>query len=388
MKKYSLNGISSPPIDSPNRITAHIVVEPKRNVVYRLKFYLSVLGLIFDLVMQKELATNISIREILFQVVLHILVFIFYSFDKTNPDIQPYQVVYFLTYTVAAFIINYFLLPRFLYKKKYLWFIVYVALIAAALIVIEELVLEQIYFPDTRAKRFPGVFFTLLGVLPILTILSGFKFAWDALMKQHEVEALKQTVQESELQFLKSQINPHFLFNNLNNLYAYAIEDSPKTPEIILELSGVLRYMLYECREDYVPLAKEIDQIGNFIKLNELQIEERGTVSFQTGAIPSPYRIAPLILIVFIENAFKHSTASQSDSIDISVSLVVSQEGRLHFMCKNTYLPNGNKDNLSNGIGLENVKKRLQLLYPGKHKLIIRDSGKEYEIELQMDLKN
>lgn len=336
----------------------------------------------------KKVATKISIREILFQVVLHILVFIFYSFDKNNPDIQPYQLVYFLTYTIAALIINYVLLPRLYYKKKYILFIVYVTVIVSGLIVLEELVLEQIYFPDTRAKQFPGVIFSLLGVLPILAILSGFKFAWDALVKQREVESLQQTVQESELQFLKSQINPHFLFNNLNNLYSYAIDNSPKTPEIILELSGVLRYMLYECREDYVSLKKEVNQLGNFIKLNELQIEERGNVSFSVGSIPLEYRIAPLILIVFIENAFKHSTASQSDNIEIDVSIEIPADGQLLFKCNNTYQPNGNKDSLSNGIGLENVKKRLQMIYPDKHKLSIRDTGSVYAVELALDLKN
>ncbi|MCB0662549.1 MAG: histidine kinase [Saprospiraceae bacterium] len=338
--------------------------------------------------MQKTIASKVSIREVLFQVVLHILVFIFYSFDKKNPGIQQYQVVYFLTYSFAAFIINYILLPRLFYKKKYIWFFFYVLLIVFGLMALEELVLEHIYFPDTRAKRFPGVFFSLLGILPILTILSGFKFAWDALVKQKEVEDLKQTVQESELQFLKSQINPHFLFNNLNNLYSYAIDNSPKTPEIILELSGVLRYMLYECREDFVPLGKEVEQLENFLKLNELQIEERGQVSFEAINISSQYRIAPLILIVFIENAFKHSTASQSDKIEIAVQIEVDTNGKLIFLCRNTYLPNGNKDQLSNGIGLENVKKRLNLMYPGNHKLEIDDTGSSYEVRLQMDLKN
>lgn len=109
-------------------------------------------------------------------------------------------------------------------------------------------------------------------------------------------------VAESRMQFLKSQINPHFLFNNLNNLYAYALENSPKTPKIILELSALLRYMLYDCQADYVPLAKEIKCLNDFINLQELQIENRGTIEFNISGKAENQLVAPLILIVFIEN--------------------------------------------------------------------------------------
>ncbi len=325
-------------------------------------------------------------KELLFQLFLHCLVFAFFSFDKNRPQIETYRVVFFLNYALAAFIINYLLLPRFFYQKKYLSFFVLVAFVVAGVILTEELILEKIYFPDTRGKSFPGVFYSLLEVLPVITILSGFKFAWDALGKQREVDELKAAMEESEMQFLKSQINPHFLFNNLNNLYSYAIENSPKTPTIILELSSVLRYMLYECKEKFVPLSKEVEQLENFTQLSELQIEERGVVNFKGPTIHSNYQIAPLILIVFIENAFKHSQASQSDNIFIDIDLQLSGEGRLDFHCKNNFHPTTNTENLSHGIGLENVKKRLRLLYPDAHQLTIRQTGHQYEVHLSMHL--
>lgn len=330
----------------------------------------------------------IPYKEILFQLILHLAVFIFSTYDREDPVIKIYDVWFYLSYALAAFGINYILLPRYFYKKKYLSFIIYTALIIVGVILVEELVIEQIYFPDTRGKRFPGVFYTLLGILPVITVLSGFKFGWDALGKQREVDALRSAVQESELQFLKSQINPHFLFNNLNNLYSYAIENSPKTPEIILELSGVLRYMLYECREKYVQLTKEITQLKNFINLNELQIEDRGQVNFKAKNIKQGYRIAPLILIVFIENAFKHSTASQASNIEIDVEIQLSDSGELTFVCKNTYQPQANADNLSQGIGLENVRKRLDLLYPNAHQLEIVKDDSNYEVRLVMELNS
>ena len=327
-----------------------------------------------------------SSKEIIFQIVLHALVFIFYSMEKNQTSIPAHKYAFFLNYVVAAFFINYVLLPRFYFQKKTIQFIVLVGITIVVVVLMEEFVLEKIYFEGQRANTFGGILSTLSQVLPTITILSGFKFAWDALGKQQEVDDLKIAVKESELQFLKSQINPHFLFNNLNNLYSYAIEQSPKTPEIILELSGLLRYMLYECKEDFVPLTKEVEQLENFINLSEMQIEERGTVNFSTQNIQSNFKIAPLILIVFIENAFKHSTASQADNISIDVKLELLESGKLEFFCKNSFLPQSNTESLSHGIGLENVKKRLQLIYPNAHQLDIQNNNNIYEVNLMIDL--
>ncbi len=330
---------------------------------------------------------SISKKELVFQLVLLAVVFLFYSFDSKEPGFQWYNVAFFLTYALAAAVIGFWLMPRFLYPKKYWHFFGYVAVVITIIILLEELVLEQIFFAGTeRAKGFPGVFYSLLDVLPIITILCGFKFGWDALQKQQQIEALKSSVQESELQFLRSQINPHFLFNNLNNLYSYALEGSHKTPEIILELSGLLRYMLYECKERFVPLEKEIDQLHNFIKLNKLQIENRGHVVFDIQEIGSGYRIAPLILIVFIENAFKHSQAGQTENIEIAVGMKMKGNVLL-FNCSNNYASAQELESVTTGIGLKNVQKRLQLLYPEKHNLQIKEDRNRYQVRLSIVLE-
>ncbi|MEM1338654.1 MAG: histidine kinase [Bacteroidota bacterium] len=329
---------------------------------------------------------SIARKEILFQVVLIVVVFLFYSYDRENPGVRMWQVALFSTHVLAALFIGYWLMPHFLYKKNYWRFFGWVLLVITLIIGLEELVLEQIFFSGTqRAETFPGVIFALMGVLPVITILSGFKFGWDALQKQEQIEALKSTVKESELQFLKSQINPHFLFNNLNNLYSYALDSSPKTPEIILELSGLLRYMLYECKEEFVPVQKEIEQLHNFIKLSKLQIEDRGAVNFVVQDIETGFKIAPLILIVFIENAFKHSQAGQSENIKIDIRLYMKNK-TLYFQCSNNYQATANLDALDAGIGLKNVKKRLQLLYPNRHLLKIEEEGSEYQVDLSLAL--
>ncbi|MEO1437151.1 MAG: histidine kinase, partial [Bacteroidota bacterium] len=163
-------------------------------------------------------------------------------------------------------------------------------------------------------------------------------------------------------------------------------EQSPKTPELILQLSGLLRYMLYECREDEVTLEKEVDHLQSFVRLNELQIEERGSVELQVKGGFRNWRIAPLILVVFIENAFKHSGASKTEGINIDIELLVSPQGRLHFRCTNNFEPDSNTDNLDHGIGLANVQKRLALIYPEAHQLSINQEADIFEVRLIIDL--
>lgn len=328
-----------------------------------------------------------AIAEIVFQLILNSLVFVFFAFERRNPVIEINKVIFYLNYALAALVINYVLLPKFLYKGRYLPFFIYVLVIVGLVIFIEEAVLEKIFYPDTRGKKFLGIIYNLMGTLPTLTVLVGFKFGWDALSNKRKVEELQGSVKESELNYLKSQINPHFLFNNLNNLYAHAVEQSPKTPDIILELSDVLRYMLYECKADYVPLDKEIKHLDSYIKLSELQIEGRAKVNFTAQNISGSNRIAPLILIVFIENAFKHSASSLSENIEIDIHIEKTDTEQLKFHCQNTYSSTSNISSLDGGIGLLNVKKRLQLIYPHAHDLkIVEGNGQIYTVELTIDL--
>ena len=252
----------------------------------------------------------------------------------------------------------------------------------------EELVLEKIYFPDTRGSKFSNIFSTSIGILPVVAVLVGFKFGWDLIEKQQQLEDLEAVVKDSELQFLNSQINPHFLFNNLNNLYAHAIEESPKTPEIILNLSATLRYMLYDCKATSVPLNKELEHLENFIGISQLQIEDRSLINFTYPSLASQYQIAPLILIVFVENAFKHSTASQFENISIQIKVQITEKGYLEFSCINSFNEDSNIDHLPNGIGLENVQKRLQLLYPNVHTLEIKKTKQTYGVFLSLQLKS
>ncbi|SFB61232.1 sensor histidine kinase [Algoriphagus aquimarinus] len=326
-------------------------------------------------------------KEWIFQLIIHLLVFHFVIMDHEKGQLKYelywYQLWFFTNYVWANLLISYVFLPKLFYRKKYLQFGLSTLLVLAAVLFIEEFLIDPFIFPDTRLADLKGVLLSSGKILSVLVALAGTKIAWDAIQRQRELDELKIMVKESELSFLNSQINPHFLFNNLNNLYSYAVEQSPKTPEIILGLSGVLRYMLYECRESTVSLTKEIDHLLNFIQLYELQIEGRGSVEFVTKNIDDEYKIAPLILNVFVENAFKHSQSGQSDQIKIAISVTVNERGELTFICQNNYLPMSSEQH---GIGLENVKKRLNLLYPEQYELKINQTADEFFVSLKIKL--
>lgn len=324
-------------------------------------------------------------KEYFFFGILIVLLFLLNSFDKGQFGFQTRKALYLFSYVLCALFINYILIPKFLYKNKIHLFSV--LLIASVVVVIffEEFVVEQIFLTNTHARGF-NLLWTLLDVLPPLAFLIGYKFAWDAIEKQKRIDSLSRLVVESELNFLNSQINPHFLFNNLNNLYAYALESSPKTPEIILQLSSILRYMLYDCRDETVLLSKEIDNLKDYVQLSKLQISENVKVNFDVDGTASHLKITPLILVVFVENAFKHSTSSQLNNVSINILIKIIDKA-LHFYCENNFTNDSNNKGLDSGIGLKNVKGRLDLIYPKKHELNIDKEKNWYKVFLKIELE-
>lgn len=333
-------------------------------------------------------------KEMIYQISINLVLLVFFSFklDETehlsvNTLFAPFKLAFFGNYLAAAIVINYVLLPLLYYRKRTILFVIAIVVLISLVVLVDERILEPIFFPDTRATYFPGVAFTLVETLPIIIIMVAFKLLWDFNKKQREVEHLKSLMRESEIQFLKSQINPHFLFNNLNNLYAYAIDSSPKTPTIILDLANVLRYMLYDCKEDFVPLSKEIQHLKNYTALHQLQIENRGRIQYSEEIHSGKFAIPPLILMVFVENAFKHSTGSQPDNVEINMKVLVSDQGMLTFNCFNNYSWHYPANGTAKGIGLQNVRQRLELLFPKRYQLDINDDGSTYRVTLAMPLK-
>jgi cytochrome b len=200
-----------------------------------------------------------------------------------------------------------------------------------------------------------------------------------------ELEAKKKELENerltSELRFLKAQINPHFLFNTLNNLYYLAYIQSPNTTEVISKLSQMMRYMIYDSNHPKVPLNKELEYMQNYISLEKLRLNEDVPIQFQVkGNIESAF-IMPLILITFLENAFKHGVSTSVTHSWITASIEV-QNNKCYFNVQNSKIPQSGKTVIEkSGIGLQNVKRRLELSYPNNYTLNVQDSEEVYSVE-------
>lgn len=205
-------------------------------------------------------------------------------------------------------------------------------------------------------------------------------------VKQRDLMLAQQEKITAQLQLLKAQVHPHFLFNTLNNIYSFSLEKSPKTPGLILKLSSLLSYMLYDCKTEEVRLEKEIEIMKNYIDLEKERYGNKIEISWNAeGEIKDKF-IAPLLLLPFLENAFKHGTSEQIEKSWLSVDISVMQNS---LRCKianskNEYVPQGN--NGINGIGINNVKKRLEFIYPGKHELKINDEGSFFVVSMLINL--
>jgi len=326
-------------------------------------------------------------KEYLYLGMIVVLLFFLNSFDRFSVGLQWERSVFFINYFLAALFINYFLIPRLLYKQKIWTFIILLFFVLIVVIFLEEFLLEKLVWANTERSVRIRLQISLFEALPPILLLVGYKLSWDAIQKQNKIETLNRMVAESELQFLNSQINPHFLFNNLNNLYSYALDNSPKTPEIILQLSSILRYILYDCKDKVVPLEKELDNLFDYIKLSKLQLEDEGQVTYTVDGNTANLKIAPLILMVFVENAFKHGTSSLTEKVQIKISIKITDKS-LYINCENNYTEQSNTENLSKGIGLKNVKGRLNLSYSGKHELSIDTKDNWYKVFLKLELEN
>ncbi|HEY4322515.1 MAG TPA: sensor histidine kinase [Mucilaginibacter sp.] len=185
----------------------------------------------------------------------------------------------------------------------------------------------------------------------------------------------------AELSFLKAQINPHFLFNTLNNIYTLALTKDDHAPDSIMKLSNIMRYVTDDATEDFVPLANELDCINNYIELQRLRLGEKTIVDLHVAGHPERKMIAPLILMTFIENVFKYGVSKHERSV-ILINILAA-ENSIIFFCENTIFTE-NKPNERNGVGLKNTRKRLEHLYPGRHLLNINTKDNLFSVKLSL----
>jgi LytS/YehU family sensor histidine kinase len=295
-------------------------------------------------------------------------------------------------YMLITYINIFYLIPSFLSEKKREWTFIGSLLLACA--VLTPLKVITLYFlhssfPQIQSELVRNQIWYFLGMVYI----AGFSTIYSIIAEWKQQERQRQELQNqtvaSELRFLKTQINPHFLFNTLNSLYALTLKKSDDAPEVVLRLSEMMRYMLYECNEPQVPLAKEISYIENYLNLEKMRLPKKIDLQFEVSGNILDINVAPLLFIPFIENSFKHGVANQIGDGYVYIKITCA-EGEIQFAIKNTRADVNTLHSLtgkkSGGIGLVNVKRRLDLLYPNKNDLKIIETPDSYAVELKINI--
>jgi len=239
----------------------------------------------------------------------------------------------------------------------------------------------------TWANSFIGNIVPFMITFFLLLLSKYFK---DSFIQQWYNERQEKLQLQSELQNLKAQVSPHFLFNTMNNFYGLAVEKSNKLPDLMVRLSDLLRYSLYETQSATVPLNSEISYLKNYIELEKIRLEDDLNFDFKTNVSTNQnYNIAPLLLIVLVENAFKHAKNLLTEPIKIDINLSVDENGKLNFLVANNCLKKSNVNNDEKGIGLENLKRRLEVLYPSpQHQLVVEHKEDLFKASLNINLEN
>lgn len=281
-----------------------------------------------------------------------------------------------------------FTIPHLLNQKRHaafgLCFLLGVLLGAMLRVPVSYLVIKNLFHADVTQFNSVKVFFdSFINILFWVVLIVGSKMIAERIRSQRYIEQIEKDKTANELNFLRAQFNPHFLFNSINSIYAHIDKTNKPAREMLLVFSEMLRYQLYECNVEQIELDREINYIRNYIALQKSRIDERIKVSFFTDEINGNIKIAPLILITFIENAFKYVGFNDGKENLIAIELGYYQD-QLKFTIVNTRDAFVNSSDGSSGLGIANTKRRLELVYPGKHELIIDDQPNTYTVQLTL----
>lgn len=302
---------------------------------------------------------------------------------------------------IVAYTCIYVLIPKFLDRKKTGRFIFWILALFVSIFALYQAVklfyFDVVYFnsynkiqrayavePYWKRLTYFSVYLSkfILFFTPTALMLMARSYG-----NRQKILKLNEQKRIAELTALRNQLNPHFLFNTLNNLYALALENSKKTPEVIERLSDILDYILYRCKANYVPLQKEIELLENYIALEKIRYGKRVAVNFDHRT-DTEANIAPLLLLTFVENAFKHGVSQELKKAEIEISLVTDGSDIL-FSIRNTKPEISPETNLKHEepLGLKNVRHQLELLYPGSHDLTISEKEDCFESLLKLKRK-
>ncbi|NOR73699.1 MAG: histidine kinase [Draconibacterium sp.] len=338
--------------------------------------------------------------HLLFWLVAYFFFVIFYG--RANRDYSVtilFALMLFPLSIATTYFINYYLIPRFLFTKKYGKFVLlsfYTLVISIWLELLISLSIfifignYQMYKMDPSSFDAVLLFVGLYFIIIVATAIKLVRHSFQIQKKNRELDNLKLETElklkEAELKLLKAQIHPHFLFNTLNNLYGLTLEKSDKAPDLVLKLSEILDYILYRCNEKRVSLSEEIHNLKNYIEIEKIRYSEELKLELHFPENTNNLSIAPLIILPFVENAFKHGVSNYPGIATVKINILLTGNN-LIFNIKNSKNPNIKKNkNYTKGIGLNNVKKRLNLIYPEKYILSINDYSETFLVNLTLQL--
>jgi two-component system LytT family sensor kinase len=298
----------------------------------------------------------------------------------------------YLVFIAANFyFITRYAIPAFLHTRKHFTFIVLVLsgiLVTAILRAPLAMYLNKHYFLVGKPQPdFPTIFSSsFLNIFVWVTFLVACRVMIDRFQFQQNLEEITRQKEQAELDFLNAQFNPHFLFNSINSIYGHIDKQNATARSMLLTFSEMLRYQLYDCNSSSITIDKEMNYIRNYVALQKARKEESLSITLSIDENVNGFSIAPLLFIAFIENGFKY--LSNSDERDNKVVISVTKDDQmLHFKCYNTKEPVFANGIEHRGIGISNAKRRLQLLYPGKHWLDIENERDFYQVNLKLNLE-
>lgn len=303
-------------------------------------------------------------------------------------------------FTIWPWIFFYrFVINGLLIQKKYRYFIIATILYFLAL---ELYTLYGFYWtaskmeflPDSITASYKRYFssksflhFSLIYVISEMFVFMALAFYINSQKQEQRLTAIKKQKLELDLKYLKAQMEPHFFFNTLNNVYSLALQGSKETAPLVARLSDLMRYILYESNKEFVSVEGEIDFIRSYIAVQSVRFNDKINVSFNVEPVSPGYLIQPLLLLPFFENAFKHGVEDETHNGFVH-STICLESNRLHLNLCNSIVRNKSLSNLKTGIGLSNTQKRLDLVYPGKHQLITTIQDHQFSVNLILSLEN
>jgi len=332
-----------------------------------------------------------------FIIAIHVLIwlglYMIPYIDDTRQHVSPHFIwrnTMFFFLLVSFFYFNTYYLFRRLFLPGKLFYYLVTILCCIVFISVAHVILSSIidkYVPSEfhHPDLFHRLFFPVFPSLFVFAISAAIKISNEWFKAEKEKKEMENEKLNSELAFLKSQVNPHFLFNILNNICSLARKKSDETENAIIQLSRIMRYMLYDSKDEKVSLEKEVEYLQNYIDLQRLRISDSVNITFTIEGKIEGKMVEPMLLIPFVENAFKHGVSYLEDS-NIDIQLMIDNN-ELHFRVENNMIKkNDDLIQQESGIGLKNVLRRLDLLYPGTHKIDIEENLKKYIVNLDISL--